>query len=453
MNMPDIKVDSPEDLAQIRSDLKRKKSLKRFGCCLGVCAISVAVIFLMALSMVYSRVAAHAVAKVNVERLTEEIQANGEPLTIKELNDLYVIPAGETDKTADLVDAFNKLESVPLDGDMNFAFNALLNGKNQIDFDQLQQESQALNAAASFARINQGLILQITNAALLPGKCRFDVDLRQGFATPYPHHRSLGKSATLLQMSALTQVGVYKNDARAKRLILAMFALADALELEPHFNAQLLRMEVALLAIHTTQSLLPYVDWSEEELRELIAACSKTDWRNATYIVAISERVLEAELYDDPADYLPDATARVNAAKLPLPELIASLRTGKLTLNRYAAPSLIPASRKYGGYADDLWPFMHAMAIGETNSNALVAQLAIRQHQRDQVTLPTSLNELVPDYLKSTPIDPFSNQPLKFRADEKEILVYSVATNGKDDQGADENQKDFTIRISRKPSP
>ena len=72
-------------------------------------------------------------------------------------------------------------------------------------------------------------------------------------------------------------------------------------------------------------------------------------------------------------------------------------------------------------------------------TNLLLAKVAINveKFQRDRGRLPQSLSELVPEYLKTIPVDYYGqNKPLLYKVRENgEWLVYSVFTNGKDDGG------------------
>ncbi|QDV40827.1 hypothetical protein Enr13x_06630 [Stieleria neptunia] len=60
------------------------------------------------------------------------------------------------------------------------------------------------------------------------------------------------------------------------------------------------------------------------------------------------------------------------------------------------------------------------------------ARLFDAKHQR----LPTGIDELVPEFLPSVPIDPFSDTPLIDRPTETGFVVYSTGTNQIDDGGA-----------------
>lgn len=76
---------------------------------------------------------------------------------------------------------------------------------------------------------------------------------------------------------------------------------------------------------------------------------------------------------------------------------------------------------------------------------------AIRLHRLDQGKLPTRLEELVPRYLPSVPIDPFSGRPMIYRIETNTFVLYSLGPDKRDDGGepmgpATEENGDLTFR-------
>jgi hypothetical protein len=71
-----------------------------------------------------------------------------------------------------------------------------------------------------------------------------------------------------------------------------------------------------------------------------------------------------------------------------------------------------------------------------TQTEALITILAILRFKADNNRLPTSLKELVSDgYLKSLPMDPYSNGPLVYKTTEDNFKLYSVGEDFSDDGG------------------
>ena len=65
----------------------------------------------------------------------------------------------------------------------------------------------------------------------------------------------------------------------------------------------------------------------------------------------------------------------------------------------------------------------------------LIAELAVRGCAQEKGQPPRQLHQLVPEYLKAVPQDPFSGQPLVYRLQGTNWLLYSVALDGVDNGG------------------
>ena len=63
------------------------------------------------------------------------------------------------------------------------------------------------------------------------------------------------------------------------------------------------------------------------------------------------------------------------------------------------------------------------------------AILAAERFRLDTGRLPKSLEELVPTYLDTLPVDPFTATPLRFAVTEEGIVIYSIGENLIDDGG------------------
>ena len=61
--------------------------------------------------------------------------------------------------------------------------------------------------------------------------------------------------------------------------------------------------------------------------------------------------------------------------------------------------------------------------------------VAIERFRRDRNAVPAALPDLVPQYLREIPVDPYSGRPLLFRPERAAYTVYSVGPNQQDDHG------------------
>ena len=68
------------------------------------------------------------------------------------------------------------------------------------------------------------------------------------------------------------------------------------------------------------------------------------------------------------------------------------------------------------------------------------ATMAMIRYTRENTTGLTNVESLAPKYLRTIPIDPFSNQPLLvFVSSTNAPIVYSVGPNRRDDQGTSDD--------------
>jgi hypothetical protein len=65
----------------------------------------------------------------------------------------------------------------------------------------------------------------------------------------------------------------------------------------------------------------------------------------------------------------------------------------------------------------------------------LTAELGLRCYQSTHGQAPAAMEQLVPQYLKRVPVDPFNGRPMKYRPQGTNWLVYSVGQDGADNGG------------------
>lgn len=84
---------------------------------------------------------------------------------------------------------------------------------------------------------------------------------------------------------------------------------------------------------------------------------------------------------------------------------------------------------------------LHTFYKTRAQTGALVAVLAILRFKEDNHQFPTSLDELVSTgYLKSVPMDPYSNGTLVYKIAEDSFKLYSVGEDFSDDGGSNESK-------------
>lgn len=82
------------------------------------------------------------------------------------------------------------------------------------------------------------------------------------------------------------------------------------------------------------------------------------------------------------------------------------------------------------------WQDSHAwMELRRCRRDAVVAALALELYNRRIGRYPSTLDELVPSYLPSLPIDPLNGEPLRYRLLNGSPVLYSVGDDRDDDGG------------------
>jgi hypothetical protein len=61
--------------------------------------------------------------------------------------------------------------------------------------------------------------------------------------------------------------------------------------------------------------------------------------------------------------------------------------------------------------------------------------LAAAAYRQKQHRLPERLDELTPAFLPAIPFDPFDGQPLRFKRDGSDVVLYSIGPDDVDDGG------------------
>lgn len=86
-----------------------------------------------------------------------------------------------------------------------------------------------------------------------------------------------------------------------------------------------------------------------------------------------------------------------------------------------------------------LLPAVHGLIenvdIIQAQSNATRLSLVMKAYHQDHGKLPTRIEDLVPDYIDSIPVDPFDGAPLRY--DKEQAILYSVGNDFVDDGGSE----------------
>ncbi|MCI4445707.1 MAG: hypothetical protein JHC32_06725 [Candidatus Aminicenantes bacterium] len=86
-----------------------------------------------------------------------------------------------------------------------------------------------------------------------------------------------------------------------------------------------------------------------------------------------------------------------------------------------------------------LLPYLYTIILREATLEAYLEAartgMACKVYQRQHGKYPDNISDLVPDFLPAEPLDPFTGQPLVYKAKGDGFIVYSLGSNKKDDGG------------------
>lgn len=441
----------------------RRKQRTKWGCCLVAALIPFGLIALMFLGYYLWKTRSRSA----LLQLEEEISQRGEPLTTDEMYAAYKPPAGVTDKTELFLALMPMLTNKSFMGEQRDL--PIVGEGDEFSVDRTTDWPQQQEVRDFFDR-HSGLMQDIENAALAEGEVRFPLKFEDGIMLLLENSQNIRSMVRLLDLQARLQARQGKAD-EAHRSIMAIFGAADAVEHEPFLVSMLIRVACRAVAQNTICDLLPETDWSDEQLQQLIDECLRPDWNASVKNSMIGERAMGRIVFENPAQlgaevasvryitsyederyYIDFLTRCIDAVDEPFPEAMKKLEQieGELQnatqfqkFSRPVSMLMLPA----------LNSAVRAAARQQVTDRATAVHLAVELHRRKRGELPETLEELVPDFLDEIPIDPFSTnrQPLIYRVDKTEVIIYSVYENQTDDGGDETDMADWVTRVKRRP--
>ncbi|NQT17529.1 MAG: hypothetical protein HQ582_32540 [Planctomycetes bacterium] len=400
-----------------------------------------------------------------------QIREAGEPASAVELAEYYQLPPNVEDTTELWLDATHRLNT------MAFAIDARelpIVGAEWKEIPPPGQPWGDLEAAEGLLRKYHASLSAMHDAADLGGAARYPVD----FCIDSP---ILIDRAGALLLALETHVCAHRGDLRgAARAIRTISMLARSLEQEPISVSLLVRLSCDGIAREQLQSLLPSVDFSDEDLRGLQDHFRAIDYRDGLQRAMVGERAMginafqnpdslgkEARLYTGSAlrvaqgssfvFYLEHMDRGVCASQQPWPQALrdaeqAEAKKDDLVDNASLLTSLTHSFLR--NVASHLDIVFHITARGVAMNDAADAAIAVELYRRQHGKLPERLEELVPDFLPQVPTDPFDGQPLRYVVREEEYVIYSVGTDRVDNGGTGDpeygdTRPDSVFRVRR----
>jgi hypothetical protein len=243
----------------------------------------------------------------------------------------------------------------------------------------------------------------------------------------------------------------------------AMFAASDALSHQHTMVEHLVRLATLGSALSQTQLVLIELQLTDAQLARLQQQLAATELQATFTRSLIGERALSYQslqetgaimLSDDCKSYLEVMTSMIDFSSQP--PFVGRQRWQTL-VDGYKGlpPAGLPPPKSANVFIALALPSLtasfDAYATASAYRDALLVAIAADRHRLKTGRFPSQLSELTPDYLASVPHDPFDGQPLRFRAEGNDILVYSIGRDGKDDGGqnspAKSSEPDIVVRV------
>lgn len=386
------------------------------------------------------------VTRNRLGRRLEALRAAGYPTTFAELAEYNKLPAGSPNAASAYVAAFAAFVPLP-DG-----ANTPCLGTAQLPDRGKPLPEPMARAISEYLASNRQCLALLHEAAGIRD-CDYGCDpLHPGETSP---HDAIRRCAQLLALGAIHHL--HNGDPNAAvRCIEDGLRLADSLRQEAATTSYVVRVTCLALALKGLEQGLNVATFTDGQLTELDEALATTAGTHDLTHVLVGERCLMLEMCRDPSlmtrrgqsigsrtfsrvtrtgvddtlSYMEDC---IRAAKLPPAQRLEAYREA---IQKVKDLSFIHFSIRL-----DTWGTSHMAELAEFHARACAridlarVALAVERYRLATGKLPEQLDELVPRYLERVPIDPFGNQPIRYRRTEPGYLLHSIDTDGRDDGG------------------
>jgi hypothetical protein len=445
----------------------------------------------------------HFRGKILLSRYKAKLRKQGEKLTVAEL---FPTPIVGENHAKDLMAAINGLRAGKI-LDQHYPSNMRLVGpgiaavghartnwlddKETYTWEQLRPELETNADALTNIRV------LIKNTLFLP------VDHLVLLDNPILPHLLLAKRlAIILSIDALSALHD-GNIQRAFEDIAAEIQLQKLFEREPFLISQLVRIAIRAIAFNSTWEALQHDGWTDEQLGEIQRLWEEGDFFGGMEQALQTERVWGAAQIErtreshieavkmlsgggwgssSNGDFLEEAKSKalnltINYARIPfwrfawshqdekhylelLQALLDFTRAG-ITAKSYerAQPlrdkfeAAVENENLYDGsrylmsplFASSLSKCSLKATQAETFRSLAITAIALKRYQLKHGVCPETLNDLVPEFLASAPVDYWDGKPVRYeKQGNRSFLLYSVGEDCVDNGGDGSPRSDGT---------
>jgi len=384
------------------------------------------------------------IARGRLDRRLEALRAGGYPTTVADLAEYNKLPAGAPNAAGVYMAAFAAF-ALPLDG----ANTPQLGTAKWPDRGKPLPEPM-VKAISQCLADNQQCLSLLHKAAGIQD-CDYDWDLSR-LPTGLPQFGDIRYCAQLLALGTVFYSHTGDPNA-AVRCVEDGLRLADSLRRRPALISYLVRTACVGLALGNLERSLNVATLTDGQLTELDRALTATAGTLDLTQTLITERCIMIETCRDPfllagpgqgvrprmlpgmtrtgiADTLNYMEDCIKASKLPPPERLTRFREATKKVEDL---SFIHFTIKM------LAPGLGRVAELDSRVRAHIdlarTALAIERYRLTTGKVPERLEELVPQYLKEVPIDPFDGNPIRYHRTEPGYRLYSIGEDGQDNGG------------------
>ncbi len=383
-------------------------------------------------------------------RRLEALRAAGYPTSVVELGAYTQLPPGEPNAAEVYMLAFASY--VPPRDDANTP----LLGKATLPERGQPLPAPMAQAVAVCLESNRRTLALLHRAAGIE-QCRYDWDYGEALLSwvgtqKRAHEEGVKNSALLLRLSAMSQA-CNGNAAGVVTSIKDGLRLSMSLRREPGNVQHGFQIATCAIALTSLECAMNLTTFSPQQLQDLDAALVQSVGALDLTRSLITERCFALECCQRS---LPSLLSRPGV--LSVRKLIAG-RNGLPDvldfMERYITASRLPYAERWAKFHEIDGERQNLSSLHEVVQTVLstigqVSDLDLRVRAHAQLArtalaleryrlanggLPEQLPSLVPDFLDQAPIDPFDNQPIRYRRLETGYLLYSADVDGQDNGG------------------
>ena len=400
--------------------------------------------------------------KFALDKKLDEIRAAGYPATCKELNEWYSIPKDVNNAADTILDALALFNQWPGE-DVEYLpfFGALA-----LPLKHTEPMTESVETVAAEYLADNKKALELFHKAAQIEHCRYPIDYSVADGMKIRYMNDLRESAQLLGLEAYLHIQNKQPDLVIDS-INAAFGLARSLEKEPILIAQLIRIALQAIALKSLERSVNQIEFSDEQLERMSRMVQEAHNPDGMLYGFVGWRCEGVEIISRPINqnlkwfqpgtapsrpaiflysffrlndqfasiHLDFITRYIEACKLPTHERLQVAKTIDADMDK------IP---KYHILAEIMNIHGGGLIKGDCRIIAMLenarAALAVERFRLANARFPESLNDLVPKFIESVPIDPFDGKKVRYKKTYIGFVVYSVGDNLKDD-GAKEKSR------------